>query len=91
VHGQAAGDEQSANGTRGAAPLRNRFPFKAWAAAQLAPVQTIDTAFQRFAGGLGMAGNVPSVRYLTQLRVGLQLLATSRQENKARPPGAGGP
>lgn len=67
VHGQAAGEAQSANGRRGAALLRNRCPLRACAAAQLAPVQMIDTAFQRLVGCLTMALNVSSVRYLTQL------------------------
>jgi len=55
VHGQAAGDVQSASGKRGVEPLRNRRPFRAWAAAQLAPVHRIETAFQRLTGGFGMA------------------------------------
>jgi hypothetical protein len=51
---QASAEVQSERGSRGASALRKRRPFNAWAAAQLALVQTIDTAFQGFAGFLIM-------------------------------------
>ncbi|MDE2138402.1 MAG: hypothetical protein KGJ68_13300, partial [Gammaproteobacteria bacterium] len=46
VHGQLAGEVQSANGTRGAAALKKRLPLRARAGAQLAPVHAIETAAQ---------------------------------------------
>ena len=68
TQGHVFADVQSESGSRGASALRKRCPFNARAAAQLALVQTIDTALQGFVGFLVMLAQPTGIIFSLQLK-----------------------